>query len=148
MSEFKKIETQEELDKIISDRLLRQKDKLLKDYSDYENVKNENVSLKKSLEELKSSNKDFEDFKEKFSKLENENKSLKLKSLKLKIASEYGIPLNLAERLNGADENSLKEDALSLSDFFKPDFVAPLKEQEKKGDNDPYKNLLENLKEE
>lgn len=148
MSEFKKIETQEELDKIISDRLSRQKEKILKDYSDYETVRNENVSLKKSLEELKSSNKDFEDFKEKFSKLENENKSLKLKSLKLKIASEYGIPLNLAERLNGFDENSLKEDALSLSDFFKQDFVAPLKEQEKKGDNDPYKNLLENLKEE
>lgn len=148
MSEFKKIETQEELDKIISDRLSRQKEKILKDYSDYETVRNENVSLKKSLEELKSSNKDFEDFKEKFSKLENENKDLKLKSLKLKIASEYGIPLNLAERLNGFDENSLKEDALSLSDFFKQDFVAPLKEQEKKGDNDPYKNLLENLKEE
>lgn len=147
MSEFKKIETQEELDKIISDRLSRQKEKILKDYSDYETVRNENVSLKKSLEDLKSSNKDFEDFKEKFSKLENENKSLKLKSLKLKIASEYGIPLNLAERLNGFDENSLKEDALSLSDFFKQDFVAPLKEQEKKGDNDPYKNLLENLKE-
>lgn len=148
MSEFKKIETQEELDKIISERLSRQKEKILKDYSDYETVRNENVSLKKSLEDLKSSNKDFEDFKEKFSKLENENKDLKLKSLKLKIASEYGIPLNLAERLNGFDENSLKEDALSLSDFFKQDFVAPLKEQEKKGDNDPYKNLLDNLKEE
>ena len=41
MPEFKSIETQEELDRIIQDRLSRQKESIEKQYADYETLKAE-----------------------------------------------------------------------------------------------------------
>ena len=45
MSEFKSIETQEELDRIIQDRLSRQKESIEKQYADYETLKAEKQEL-------------------------------------------------------------------------------------------------------
>ena len=80
MSEFKVIETQEELDAIIKNRLERVKEK----YSDYDEMKalvvqvqDENSSLKSALEtskqETESSNKQIADLEAKISGYETEN---------------------------------------------------------------------------
>ena len=54
MSEFKIIETQEQLDKVISERLERQESTLEKKYkekyADYEQIKSENADLKIKVE--------------------------------------------------------------------------------------------------
>ena len=55
MSEFKAITTQEEFDEAIKERLARQKESILKQFTDYSEVKNKNVDLEKELTELKKS---------------------------------------------------------------------------------------------
>ena len=146
MSEFKVIETQEELDAIIKNRLERLKEK----YSDYDEIKalavqvqDENSSLKSALEtskqETESSNKQIADLEAKISGYETEN-------LRTRIALQNGLPFDLADRLQGTDEESLKADAERLASFIKP--VAPMRVVEPQiGDNktSQMKSMLREL---
>ena len=129
MSEFKAITTQEELDSIIGERLKRQKESISKQYTDYEELKTKNVNLEKELT--------------------GKVKAHDLSSLKIKYALENGIPYNLAGRISGDDEDSIKADAQSLSDFFKSQTPPPpLKSTETnaKGEDVAYQNILKGLK--
>ena len=149
MSEFKVIETQEELDAIIKNRLERVKEK----YSDYDDIKalvvqvqDENSSLKSALEaskqETESSNKQIADLEAKISGYETEN-------LRTRIALQNGLPFDLADRLQGTDEESLKADAERLASFIKPvEPVAPMRVVEPQiGDNktSQMKSMLREL---
>lgn len=149
MSEFKVIETQEELDAIIKNRLERLKEK----YSDYDEIKalavqvqDENSSLKSALEtskqETESSNKQIADLETKISGYETEN-------LRTRIALQNGLPFDLADRLQGTDEESLKADAERLASFIKPvEPVAPMRVVEPQiGDNktSQMKSMLREL---
>ena len=76
-------------------------------------------------------------------------KSNELNSLRIKYALENGIPYNLADRISGDDEESIKTDAQSLSDFFKSQTPPPpLKDTElnTKGEDKAYQNILKGLK--
>lgn len=150
--EFKAITTQEELDKIIADRLKRQKENILKEYADYEQVKKERDSFQNELIELKKSAETFNTEKENHSKeidaLNTKIKGYELNSMRMKIALENNIPYSLADRLKGDDEESLIKDAKSLSEFVsKNKAVAPLKSSEPKIDikDASYKKLLGNI---
>lgn len=148
MAEFKAIETQDELDKIIQDRLTRQKEK----YSDYDQLKSkieeletENSALKTAAEETKKTleNNDHtvSDLNEKISGYETAN-------LKTKIALQNGIPFDLADRLTGNDEETIKADAERLAGYMKPSTPPPLKSTEMhsiSGKDNAYKNLIENM---
>ena len=149
MSEFKVIETQEELDAIIKNRLERVKEK----YSDYDDIKalvvqvqDENSSLKSALEtskqETESSNKQIADLEAKISGYEMEN-------LRTRIALQNGLPFDLADRLQGTDGESLKADAERLASFIKPvEPVAPMRVVEPQiGDNktSQMKSMLREL---
>lgn len=149
MSEFKVIETQEEFDAIIKNRLERVKEK----YSDYDDIKalvvkvqDENSSLKSALEtskqETESSNKQIADLEAKISGYETEN-------LRTRIALQNGLPFDLADRLQGTDEESLKADAERLASFIKPvEPVAPMRVVEPQiGDNktSQMKSMLREL---
>ena len=150
--EFKAITTQEEFDKTIADRLKRQKENILKEYEDYEQVKKERDSFQNELIELKKSVETFNAEKENHSKeieaLNTKIKGYELNSMRMKIALENGIPYSLADRLKGDDEESLTKDAKALSEFVsknKP--VAPLKSSQTKIHikDASYKQFLGNL---
>ena len=144
---FKKIETQEELDRIISERLKREKEK----YADYE-------ELKEKLKGFEDSASDIDELKEKLKTLEEENEKLsskkeeydaqntELKNLKeklsgierenllRKVAKEHGIPETFASRLRGEDEKALNVDAETLSEYMKAlEKPAPRKDTEPSG---------------
>lgn len=150
---FKTIETQEELDAIIGDRIERAKNSVRKEYderySDYD-------ALKEQVESFGSKQENYEktinELNEKLStvdELEKKNKQLETNSLKVKIAMENGIPYNLALRLNGNDEKSILEDAKNMAQYIGGQkVVAPLKKNEKKEQDNPYKKLLDGLKNE
>ena len=115
MSEFKSIETQEELDRIIQDRLSRQKESIEKQYSDYETLKAEKqeletkaAALQATIEETSTSAKAHEqtlaDLNAKITGYETAN-------LRTRIALQNGLPFDLADRLVGTDEDSIKADA-------------------------------------
>ena len=144
---FKKIETQEELDRIIGERLKREKEK----YADYD-------ELKAKLKEFEDSASDIEELKEKLKTLEEENKELSSKkeeyeaqntelenlknklsgiereNLLKKVAKEHGIPETFASRLRGEDEKALNADAETLSEYMKAlEKPAPRKDTEPSG---------------
>ena len=72
-------------------------------------------------------------------------------SLRTRVALQHGLPYDLADRLQGTDEESLKADAERLAGFMKPvSKIAPVKSTEPivpKEDDDRtmYRNLVQNL---
>lgn len=148
MSEFKVIETQEELDKIIVERLKRERSKVEDEFNEklkaYETqiqeLKSENAEVKANLE--KASEKDTE-----IEKLQGRIKGYERSEMQRKIALENKIPYNLAGRIQGDTEEEMLEDAKNLSKYFeKQEVVPPLKNPEiNKGESGAYKELLQGL---
>jgi len=152
MADFKIIETQDELDRIIQDRLTRQKDNLEKQYADYDQLKSriteletENSALKTTVEETKGA---METSSQTVADLNAKIAGYETASLRTRIALQNGLPIDLADRLTGEDEESIKADAERLAGFMKPATPPPLKSTEasiSNGKYGAYKNLLENL---
>lgn len=151
MSDFKPIETQEELDRIIQDRLNRQKEK----YSDYDKIKTRNAeletkvgTLESTIEESSNAAKTHEQI---VADLNAKIAGYETSSLRTRIALQNGLPLDLADRLVGEDEASIKADAERLAAFMKPKTtVPPLRSQEPSlgADEDAdLKAMLKNLNE-
>lgn len=153
---FKTIETQEELDKIIESRLARQKETLEKQFADYDEIKTrkteletENANLQTSLQETAEKSKEYD---QKINDLNTKVSGYETASLRTKIALSAGLPFDLADRLQGDDEDSLTKDAERLSGFIKSGApVPPMKTQEPSGVNSKdaaYRGLLEGLENE
>lgn len=149
MSEFKPITTQEEFDVAIKERLAREKSK----YSDYDQLKSrvaeleeENVGLKSTIE---ASNQSKADADKQLEDLQKQISGYETASLRTRVALQYGLPYDLADRLQGTDEESFKADAERLAGFMKSNQpVAPVRETEpvlEKTENTLYKNLIQGL---
>ena len=149
MSDFKPITTQEEFDAAIKARLSREKEK----YGDYIQLKNrveelekENVGLKSTIE---ASNQSKADADKQLEDLQNQIAGYETASLRTRVALQHGLPYDLADRLQGTDEESFKADAERLAGFMKSNQpVAPVKETEpvlEKTENTLYKNLIQGL---
>lgn len=114
---FEAINTQEEFDSAIKDRLARERAK----YSDYDELKKKVAQY----EANKDKYADYDDVKQQLADYvakekehasdikERDEKIAKYEHIELqrKVAHEVGIPDELAERLNGNDEKALKSDA-------------------------------------
>jgi septal ring factor EnvC (AmiA/AmiB activator) len=151
--EFKPINTQEELNAILKERLARQKESIEKNFADYE-------QLKKKVGDLESANQKLgQSATESASKLIEYEKQIAEKDLKIKgyeansvknrIALEVGLPFEMANRLKGETEEEIRKDAELLFKAIgasKP--VAPLANPEvpTDGKNQAYQNMLANLK--
>lgn len=123
---FKTIETQEELDAIIKDRLERERAK----YNGYMSA--EDVQKLKDTYEANAKAEN-----EKYSALEKEKESLmtKLKgfevgTLKTKVALANGLPIGVTDYLKGETEEELTESAKALSSMFTPKADSKPKEPE------------------
>jgi len=125
MSEFKVIETQEQLDAIIKDRLSRNTktvtDEVKKQYEGYISP-DDAAKGKKTLEdEIEKLKKQITEKDTSISSLEKKNKEYEIASVKAKIAREHGLPAELAERLKGENEEEYKADAEALSKIITPE---------------------------
>lgn len=84
-------------------------------------------------------------------KLNQQIKGYEMAALKAKVAHEAGLPYELASRLTGQDEKTLKSDAAALAGFIKPVMPAqPLRTTEKGNEGaspqtSAYKTLLEKM---
>lgn len=123
---FKTFETEEEYEKAFEDRVARERkkyadydafkekaglyDELIK--ADYEGkAKKAKEDYDKLVEKYKDHDKTVTDLTERAAKAEN---SL----LKIRIANEFKLPMDLADRITGADEKAMKEDAEKLSKYL------------------------------
>ncbi len=151
MENFKTIETQEALDAVVKDRLERERNKVKTEYEALIAEKDQELNALKAereesqvrLEEADKGLKEIEQLRARVSGYETAEK-------KQKIALECGLPLNLAGRIQGDDDASMKADAQQLAEIFQgpKEPVLPLKSSEpiqvdsKEG---AYRNLLEGL---
>lgn len=151
MSEFKPITTQEEFDAAIKARLSREKEK----YADYDQLKSrveelekENVGLQSTIE---ASNQSKADADKQLEDLQKQITGYETASMRTRVALQYGLPYDLADRLQGTDEESFKADAERLAGFMKPaSKVAPVKSTEpivpkEDAKRTMYRNLVQNL---
>ncbi|WP_438730295.1 capsid assembly scaffolding protein Gp46 family protein [Enterococcus sp. AZ128] len=154
MMTFKVIETQEELDEIIKDRLKRQKESFDKELADLEQLKTRNSeletevgTLQSTIEETKTATSQHD---QTVSELKSKIAGYETANLRTKIAVQNGLPLDLADRLVGEDEDSLKADAERLSKFMKPKFTPPTKSTEPRqtGSDDPMKEMIQSMRQE
>ena len=155
---FEPITTQEQLDKVIGDRIAGVKAKY-EGFDDYKKKAEDYDALKKKADGFeqqvtalnKEINGDDENpgYKKQMEEMQGKIKKYETDSMKVRIANENGIPLELAERLSGDDEESLKKDAETMAKFLKKKDVPPLGQSEPQkmdGKKAAMKNMLANLK--
>lgn len=133
MSEFTPIETQEDFDKAIKSRLAQKDRELAEKYKSFlspEDAEAMKADFKKQLEDANKTVKEAQDKLKSFdttvSELTKRAEAAESSLLKNKVANEYKLPLELANRLIGTTEDELKKDAESLSGIIKPSgYAAP-----------------------
>lgn len=119
--------------------------------TDYDDLKSAKETLEKQIEELNgtltATNDKYTQQESTLGDLQKQVKGYEVDTLKTRIASQAGLPLDLAGRLSGETEEEIKADAEKFASFVGKPAPLPLKPTEQTNDKtSPYKNMLENLK--
>ena len=149
---FEPIETQEAFDAAIKSRIERNTksvtDEVTKKYEGYispEDASKQTAELNKQIKDLtaKLGERDSS-----IADLTAKNKAYETASVKTRIAREYNIPYELADRLSGDTEDDIKKDAEKLSAFVGKKKTAPLFDLDSGSGKDDlaYKNLLKSIR--
>lgn len=141
MAEFTPINTQEEFDARIAERLKSEKEALRANILSHVGDKDAEIEkLKKDIEGLNGQLTDLNgQLTEKtsgLSALEEKIKGYERASVKNKVAREAGLPWELADRLTGETEEEIRKDAESLRKLVGANKTPPLKSTESGGGND------------
>lgn len=124
MSEFKPINTQEEFNTAIRERLEEARNAVRQQFSDYETIKSSLASVKAESEKKDATITD----------LQKQLKGSRAELAKTRIALEKGLPVEMSDRLAGETEEEIRKDAEKLAALFtKPKEPAPLRDTEDKG---------------
>lgn len=116
-AEFKTIETQEELDRIITERLDRQKKSVTAEVAkQYEGFMSPD-DVQKLNDKVNALTTQIAEKDTSIADLTAKNKAYEIASVKAKVARECGIPAELAERLAGTSEEEFRADAENLAKF-------------------------------
>lgn len=125
MGEFKHIETQEQLDAIIGERLRRQAEQLEKRFAGFvspedlgiktEGLNTQIAELSKALEEEKAKSGTYDT---QIAELTNKVKTYERDSIKNRVSAELGLPFELANRITGDTEEEIRKDAENLKSIF------------------------------
>lgn len=155
MGDFNPINTQEEFDAKIKDRLARERDSITKKYEGWispDDHAKEVAGYQKQIEEINASHsQDSETIKT----LTAQVKSFETANLKSKVAYELGLPYGMASRIAGETEEDIRKDAQSLKELIgasKPQAPQATTEPrltqspEKAKQNAAYRQLLGSIK--
>lgn len=157
MSEFKVIETQEQLNAVIGDRVNRAQESVRKSFEgwispdDYtEKTKGLNGQITSLTSELDKANKDMEGLKNALAERDTTIRAYETASVKAKIAQEYGLSYGAIDFLKGEDEDSIRKSAESLKGLIGSNkTVPPLKSTETPGadkSQEAYRAMANKLK--
>ncbi len=148
MSDFKVIDSQEDFDLRIKDRLQRKEEQVRNEYEEIienlkaenESLKSENTSLLENIDKAKEKDNEIESLKGQILGYEKSE-------LRRKVALDNNIPYKLAERIKGETEDEMIQDAKSLSSYFEEkEIVPPLRNPETNtGVDGALKDLLDGL---
>lgn len=135
---FKIIETQEELDNIIGERLKREREATEKKYAGFDEAKEKagkydkliaqdfEGQIRKLNDELKTEREKNAGHDQTVSEITARAEKAEKALLKVETAHKAGLPYELAARLNGDTEEELLADAKSLSSYVKTAGAPPL----------------------
>lgn len=140
--EFTPIETQEQFDSMVKERVERAKKSAVKEMEtqlkDLEQTKEQLATKDSEIEALKAKINDFEGEKkaseESYQSMQKELSELKLKALKTQIAMDNNIPLDMADRIKGEDEEAMRADAEKLASFVSKRVAPSFKTEEVSSD--------------
>lgn len=146
---FKPIETQEQFDAAIGDRLKREGDKVRKEFEGF--LSPEDVT--KKYEGFLSPEQEKEKYKDYLSPEDVAKKDAVIKqhetnSAKMRIAHEMGLPYDAVGFIQGDDEEGIKKSAEALKGLVGAGNVPPLASLEEGNDSVDagLKNVLKGLK--
>ncbi len=149
MADFTPINTQEEFDAAIGDRLKRERETVSKKYGDYEDLKkrvaDQEAQISTLTKERDDNAKKYAGYDKSLSELQTQVKAHETNSVKMRIARETGLPAELAERLSGKDEADMRADAESLAKLIRSQNVAPVYRPGGEGGTDGKDAALKNL---
>ena len=146
---FEPITTQEQLDQIIQQRIERERTTIMKQYADYDALKQSNADLKEQIANAKNSRADLE---KQITDLQSAVKTAEVERLKTNIAAEMNIPLALRDRLTGTTEEEIRKDAETFAGLIggtkaeptKPAAPAP-RLNDNAGKPDPLMDMVKNF---
>lgn len=121
----------------------------VKPAEDYEELKKTNSTLEQQLSDLQATLDSKETELGSIDELKKEIETHKLENLKTNIAIQANIPLELAGRLSGENEEEIKLDAEKIAEFVnkkQPLPMKPTEPQEVDKTEQAYENIIDNLK--
>lgn len=130
MSEFKPIETQEQLDAIIQDRLKRERDTTTKRFDGWVSPEDHQKALNDAIKALDDYKKAHEGDEQTIADLTAKTKAYETATLKSRIAHEVGLSYDWISRISGDDEASIRADAEALKKMVGNGPVLPTKNPE------------------
>lgn len=130
------------VEKDVVEKIMKEHGKAVQEEKNYDTLKQDYEQLKDKFGKLEKADEENATFKAQLAEKEQLIKDHSLKILKYQVATEKGIPLELATRLSGDTEEALRKDAETLASFVSAGGkqILPLK-QESTPSDDPYKEL-------
>lgn len=151
-TEFKVIETQEELEKVLKSRLEREQKKYegFTSPADVQALKDSHLEEIKALKsEISELSKKPTELQSKIDELTKQNTAYEIDSVKTKVASDLGLSIDSKQFLTGSNEEEIKASALKFKEILdKNTKHIPLASTEtKKGDSteNAYRGMLEKM---
>jgi len=118
MADFTPIETQEQFDAMVKDRIARAEKAAAEKYSDYETLKAQNADLTGQIasltEQIRKQAETIDGHKAVVDDLTAKVRGYETASEKTRIALELGLPYQMADRLTGDNEEAIRKDAESM----------------------------------
>lgn len=157
MAEFTPIESQEELDKFINERLKRERETSAKKYEGWispDDQKKASTELQKRVDDLTKASADqskkYAEYDKTLAEKEAKIKEYETDSVKTRIALTAGLPYEMSSRLRGDSEEEIQKDADALVKMMGNKKTAPLAETEsdvtKKSSTDAaFRDMLHKL---
>lgn len=138
------------LEKEVIDAIMKEYGKerqtLLEQVDESTKLTEENEKLKERVNELEERLKGLEDMEATQNELLQELEAHKLDKLKMKIAYEAGIPLEIYDKLEGKTEEELRKDAELIAGYMENQKkILPLAKPPRLYSNDPYERFIRNL---
>lgn len=127
---FKAIESQDELDGIIKDRLKREREATTKRYEGWISPEDHQRALDEQAKALDEYKKARESDAKTIADLTAANQAYETASLKSRIAHEVGLSYEWVSRISGTDEQSIRADAESLKKLVGSGAPLPTKSTE------------------
>lgn len=151
MADFTPINTQEEFDAAIGERLKREKEASAKIISTHEEEnKKLTGTIAKLTKDIDEANKKISGYNEEKAGMQSKIKEHESDSAKTRIALEVGLPYAMAHRLTGEDEDAIRKDAEGMFKLIGASTPPPpLRDPEGKPEDEKtaaYKSLLGTLK--